>query len=136
MYNIDTTLQTALYRKNKCELALWHEYRCYVGYQFFLTIKVLSVIYKYQESDWRDAHRSRKGEEMLNIDLVNKLMAERDLTRKALALDMGITESCLSRILSGKRTGSLDVIEGLAKAFPDVDLRDFLLLDKSAAPRR
>lgn len=69
---------------------------------------------------------------MINIEYVKKLMDERDLSRKALALDMRITESCLSRILNGKRVGSLEVIEGLAKAFPDVDLRDFLLLDKPA----
>ncbi len=69
---------------------------------------------------------------MLNINFINTLMAERDLTRKGLAMEMGITESCLSRILNGKRAGSMEVIEGLAKAFPDVDLRDFLLLDKPA----
>ncbi len=69
---------------------------------------------------------------MLNINFINTLMAERDLTRKGLAMEMGITESCLSRILNGKRAGSMEVIEGLAKAFPDVDLRDFLLLDMPA----
>lgn len=85
------------------------------------------------KSDWMiKTRQSAERSSMLNIDLVNKLMAERDLTRKALALDMGITESCLSRILSGKRTGSMEVIEGLARAFPDVNLRDFLLLNKPA----
>ena len=102
----------------------------------FFTHEMQSVVQAMIKSDLCGAKRSQKGEEMLNIDLVNHLIEERDLTRKALAGDMGITESCLSRILSGKRTGSLEVIEGLAKAFPDVDLREFLLLDKTAAPRR
>lgn len=72
---------------------------------------------------------------MINVEYVKQLMEERDLSRKALAMDMGITESCLSRILSGKRIGSIEVIEGLAMAFPDIELRSLLLLEKSCASK-
>lgn len=57
-------------------------------------------------------------------------MQERGISRKALAVDTHLTESCISRILSGKRSGSLEVLEGLARAFPDVDLRSFLKIGK------
>lgn len=67
---------------------------------------------------------------MLNIEYVKQLMAERDMSQKALAVDAHLTESCVSRILNGKRTGSLEVLEGLARAFPDVDLRDLLKAEK------
>lgn len=63
---------------------------------------------------------------MVNVEYVKQLMQERELSQKALAVDMRLTESCISRILSGKRAGSLEFVEGLARAFPDVDLRNFL----------
>ena len=63
---------------------------------------------------------------MVNVEYVKQLMDERGLSQKALAVDMRLTESCISRILSGKRAGSLEFVEGLARAFPDVDLRNFL----------
>lgn len=67
---------------------------------------------------------------MINVAAVKQLMEERDLSQKALAVDMQLTESCISRILNGKRLGSLDFLEGLARAFPDVDLRIFLKAEK------
>ena len=67
---------------------------------------------------------------MLNVEYVKQLMTERELTQQMLAVEMRVTESCVSRILNGKRLGSLDFLEGLARAFPDVDLRLFLKADK------
>lgn len=67
---------------------------------------------------------------MINVEYVKQLMTERDMSQKALAVDMQLTESCVSRILNGKRLGSLDFLEGLARAFPDVDLRLFLKAEK------
>lgn len=67
---------------------------------------------------------------MINVEYVKHLMTERDLTQQMLAVEMHVTESCVSRILNGKRLGSLDFLEGLARAFPDVDLRLFLKADK------
>lgn len=67
---------------------------------------------------------------MINVEYVKRLMTERDLTQQMLAVEMHVTESCVSRILNGKRLGSLDFLEGLARAFPDVDLRLFLKADK------
>lgn len=66
---------------------------------------------------------------MINVEYVKQLMEERDLSQKALAVELKLTESCISRILNGKRLGSLDFLEGIARAFPDVDLRTFLILD-------
>ena len=66
---------------------------------------------------------------MINVEYVRRLMEERDLSQKALAVNMHLTESCVSRILNRKRVGSLDFLEGLARAFPDIELRAFLNLD-------
>lgn len=67
---------------------------------------------------------------MINVAYVKILMERDGLTQKALAIDMHLTESCVSRMLSGKRSGSLEVLEGLARAFPQEDLRNFLMLEK------
>jgi len=67
---------------------------------------------------------------LINVEFVKKLMDERGMKRRALAKAMNVTESCLSRLLSGKRNGSLEVLEALATVFPDTDLRLFLVLDK------
>ena len=76
-----------------------------------------------------------KGEEtVINVEAVKKHMEERGLSQKALAVDMHLTESCVSRMLNGKRSGSLEVLEGLARAFPDVDLRVFLKLESPKSP--
>lgn len=66
---------------------------------------------------------------MINVDYVKYLMKEEDMSQKALAVSMHMTESCISRFLNGKRGGSLEFLEGLAKVFPDVDLRAFLQTD-------
>ena len=63
---------------------------------------------------------------MINIAFLKQLIEEKGMSQKELALSMGLTESCVSRILSGKRSGSLYVLEGLCRAFPDTDLRLFL----------
>lgn len=73
---------------------------------------------------------------MINVEYVKQLMEERDLTQQMLAVEMRVTESCVSRILNGKRLGSLDFLEGLARAFPDVDLRLFLKVDKPGGSRK
>lgn len=71
---------------------------------------------------------------MINVDFVKELCAQRGLSQKALAVDMHLTESCVSRMLNGKRNGSLEVLEGLARAFPDIDLRLFLKLENPKSP--
>lgn len=73
---------------------------------------------------------------MINVEYVKQLMDERDLTQQMLAVEMRVTESCVSRILNGKRLGSLDFLEGLARAFPDIDLRLFLKADKPGSSRK
>ena len=69
--------------------------------------------------------------EIINVKVVEQLMLERDIPRKELAARMGISESCLSRVMSGNRTGSLAFLIGLAKVFPDIDLRSFLIFNTS-----
>ena len=73
---------------------------------------------------------------MINVEAVKKLMGERGLSQKALAVDMHLTESCVSRMLNGKRSGSLEVLEGLARAFPDVDIRIFLKMENPKSQPR
>lgn len=73
---------------------------------------------------------------MINVVYVRSLMERDGLTQKALAVDMHLTESCVSRMLSGKRSGSLEVLEGLARAFPQEDLRNFLVMENNNDPSR
>lgn len=69
---------------------------------------------------------------MINVDYVIRMMDEHYMSQKILAVSMHMSESCVSRILSGQRSGSLAFLEGLARAFPDEDLRSFLKEDDSA----
>lgn len=73
----------------------------------------------------------RKGKAMINVDYVKYLMDKEDMSQKMLAIEAHVTESCVSRFLSGKRSGSLELLEGLARAFPDTDLRAFLQTDRT-----
>ena len=66
---------------------------------------------------------------MINVEAIKNLMEEQDLSQKAFALTIHVTEACVSRVLSGKRSGSLEFLEAVAKAFPDIDLRSLLILD-------
>ena len=66
---------------------------------------------------------------MINVEFVKTLMKERDLSQKALAVDTHLTETCISRVLNGKRNGSIEFLEGLIRAFPDVEIRLFLKMD-------
>jgi len=67
---------------------------------------------------------------MINTDFVKELMKQRGYSQKALAVDMKVTESCVSRMLSGQRGGSLEALEGLIRAFPDVEIKSFLKMEK------
>lgn len=67
---------------------------------------------------------------MINVEFVKQLMKERDMSQKALAVDTRLTETCISRVLNGKRSGSLEFLEGLIRAFPDVEIRLFLKMEK------
>ena len=73
---------------------------------------------------------------MINVAYVKQLMDERNFAQQKLAKKMHVTESCVSRILNGKRQGSLEFLEGLARAFPDVDLRLFLIVDEPSGTRK
>ena len=66
---------------------------------------------------------------MINVEFVKTLMKERGLSQKALAVDTRLTETCISRVLNGKRNGSIEFLEGLIRAFPDVEIRLFLKMD-------
>ena len=66
---------------------------------------------------------------MINVEFVKTLMKERNLSQKALAVDTHLTETCISRVLNGKRNGSIEFLEGLIRAFPDVEIRLFLKMD-------
>lgn len=66
---------------------------------------------------------------MINVEFVKQLMKERNLSQKALAIDTHLTETCISRVLNRKRSGSLEFLEGLIRAFPDVEIRLFLKMD-------
>ena len=70
---------------------------------------------------------ARRGGIMLDRVFIKALMDERNVTRKALAVEAHLSESSVSRYLSGKRQCSVEFLMGLGKAFPDVDLRKFLL---------
>ena len=66
---------------------------------------------------------------MINIDLVKRLMSERNISQKMLADKMNLSEGFVSRILNGKRTNSLTFFEGLVRLFPEYDARSFLKIE-------
>ena len=100
-------------------------------YRKFFYPRCPYLCYKKKRKVPNEALGLRKGERiMINAEFLKKLMDERGISRKALAIDTHLTESCISRILSGQRAGSLEVLETLATVFPDVDLRSFLKIGK------
>lgn len=69
---------------------------------------------------------------MINVDYLKKMMEERGMTRRDLARKGHVEESSICRLFKGERAGSLIFLEGIARAFPDDDLRSFLIIEEEA----
>ena len=63
-----------------------------------------------------------------NMELVHKLVKEKNWTASHLARRMGISKMEASRLLHGTRVGGKKCIGGLIKAFPDIPLDKLFFL--------
>ena len=66
-----------------------------------------------------------------NIAALTHLMVEKRLSQAQLASKIGVSRSCISRIMSGKRTPSSQVMAGLKKAFPEYSLDYYFAVERS-----
>ncbi len=58
----------------------------------------------------------------VNITALNHLMNDKGLSQAQLACKLGVSRSCISRIMSGQRMPSSQVMAGFKKAFPEYSL--------------
>ncbi|MDD2247680.1 MAG: helix-turn-helix transcriptional regulator [Syntrophomonas sp.] len=65
-----------------------------------------------------------------NIIALNQLMVDKKLSQAQLADKIGVSRSCISRIMSGQRTPSSYVMAGFKKAFPEYSLDYYFSTDK------
>jgi len=81
---------------------------------FRKNFRVEQEIYTFKGKDgfWMEA----------NIEALSLLMVEKKLSQAQLAKKIGVSRSCISRIMSGKRTASSQVMAGFKKAFPEYSL--------------
>jgi len=63
----------------------------------------------------------------LNIEALKKLMKEQNLSESKFAKKIGVTRSCVNRILKGERQPSFKFISGLIFAFPQHHIEQFFL---------
>jgi transcriptional regulator with XRE-family HTH domain len=62
---------------------------------------------------------SKGGIQMiLNIEYIKKLMCEKNMSERQLAIKSGLSSATISRILTGKRGAGAKTIAGIRKAFP------------------
>ena len=59
---------------------------------------------------------------MLDVQKIKELMHEEGLNQSAMARRLGVSKSCISRILRGQRVPSSLFIARLKQAFPDYGL--------------
>ncbi|MCU6725541.1 Helix-turn-helix [uncultured Clostridium sp.] len=65
----------------------------------------------------------------MNVEKIVELMQKRGWTQIELAERAQISRSYLSRVLSGERDGGSTFLIGMSRAFPQNDIRDFIILD-------
>lgn len=66
----------------------------------------------------------------IDVERVKSLVAEKGWTQSEFAEAAGITQGAVSRIFNGGRGGSsFSFLEAVHKAFPQEDIRDFLIFD-------
>lgn len=65
----------------------------------------------------------------MNVGIIKQLMQKRGWNQTELAERAQISRSYLSRVLSGERDGGSTFLIGMTRAFPENDIRDFIILD-------
>ena len=65
----------------------------------------------------------------MNVGIIKQLMQKRGWNQTELAERAQISPSYLSRVLSGERDGGSTFLIGMTRAFPENDIRDFIILD-------
>lgn len=72
---------------------------------------------------------------MINVEYLKQMMEERGMSRRDFCRKGHVEESSICRLFKGERAGSLGFLEGIARCFPDVDLRSFLILEEGVQIR-
>lgn len=67
----------------------------------------------------------------INIDAIELEIEKRNWSMAKFARKAQLSRSYVSRVLARERAGGLDFLEGVMIAFPDIDFRDILILEKS-----
>ena len=70
---------------------------------------------------------------MLNRDYIYSLMRERSWSQADLAMNARVSESAISRWLSGQRKSSGLIIQAMKRAFPDEKIEMLFLFGHSDA---
>lgn len=55
---------------------------------------------------------------MLNIEYIKKLMDEKNMSERQLAVKSGLSSATISRVLSSKRGAGARTLAGIRRAFP------------------
>lgn len=66
---------------------------------------------------------------MLNTQYIRELLDDHNWSIGKLAIKSGISKAQISRILSNKRGAGEKTIQGLLKAFPEVDMKRLFFTD-------
>lgn len=66
----------------------------------------------------------------VNVDAVLKKMEEAGMNQLRFANKAGLSKGYVSKVFSGKRGGGGAFIDGLCQAFPDEDVRNFMVTEK------
>lgn len=69
---------------------------------------------------------------MINVGHLKQKMEEYGMSRRDFCRKGHVEESSICRLFKGERAGSLGFLEGIARCFPDEDLRSFLILEEEA----
>ena len=68
----------------------------------------------------------RGGEDVkINVDGIRKIMKDRGLSLRMFSASIGVSPSCMSRIINGQREPSTLVVGALKNAFPEYPLDYF-----------
>lgn len=66
---------------------------------------------------------------MLNIEYIKKLMCEKNMSERQLAVKSGLSSATISRVLNNKRGAGTRTLNGIRKAFPREPVEKLFFLD-------
>lgn len=66
---------------------------------------------------------------ILNIEYIKKLMCEKNMSERQLAVKSGLSSATISRVLNNKRGAGARTLAGIRKAFPGEPAWKLFFLD-------